>query len=244
LTEKWGEEMDAQTKAKLIRNATDWFRDELATAHIENVKKLKDLKEFKVNPFTWKYLANFIDGQSDYTSLAKALILPRALGTSISTSFGTRAQEFITRIFDGVLGSQVAGMDLEFTDQIDGRKKYCQVKSGPQVINSGDVAEIKGKFKTASNLARANHLDVRVGDYVFGLLYGDQSELSAFIKDIQTDYTTYVGQEFWHHITGDAGFYETLTEAIGKVAEEFDGRQVLEETIHRLALDIEKHANQ
>ena len=232
--------MDIETKSRLLNNARTWFREELAAAHVENVAKLKSLAEFNINPFTWRYLANFLDGNSDPESLARVLILPRALGTSISTSFGARAQGFITRIFDGVLGSQIPGMDIEFIDQLDGRKKFCQVKSGPQVINSGDVADIKGKFKAASNLARANHLEVMVGDYVFGLLYGEQSQLNAFIKDIQVDHTTYVGKDFWHHITGDEKFYETLTEEIGKIAEEFDGRSVLEETIHRLAIEIEK----
>ena len=78
--------MDAATKAKLIDNAKDWFRDELAKSHLDNVRKLANLKEFNVNPFLWKYLANFLDGKSDYESLARALIIPRAMGTSISTS--------------------------------------------------------------------------------------------------------------------------------------------------------------
>lgn len=236
--------MDAATKAKLIDNAKDWFRDELAKSHLDNVRKLAKLKEFNVNPFLWKYLANFLDGKSDYESLARALIIPRAMGTSISTSFGQRAQGFITRIFDGVLGSQIDGMDIEFIDQLDGRKKYCQVKAGPNILNKDDVPQIKGKFTKAANLARTNHLDVKLGDYVFGLLYGEPEELSTFIKDIEKDYTTYVGKDFWHHLTGDEGFYETLTESIGQVAEEFDGRTVLEETVHRLALDIEKHAKE
>lgn len=233
--------MDQKTKDQLIENAKIWFRDELASAHVENVKKLARLKEFNVNPFLWKYLANFLDGKADAESLARALILPRALGTSINTSFGARTQAFITRIFDGVLGSQIDGMDIEFIDQLDGRKKYCQVKAGPNILNKDDVPQIKSKFNKAANLARTNHLDVGVGDYVFALLYGEQDDLSPFILDIQRNYTTYVGKDFWHHLTGDEGFYETLTQSIGQVAEEFDGRTVLEETVARLAIDIQRH---
>lgn len=232
--------MDEKTKEALIDNAKVWFRDELAASHVENVKKLKSIKEFNINPFLWNYLANFASGKSDYESLAKALILPRALGTSINTSFGSRAQSFITRIFKGVFGSQIDGMDIEFIDQIDGRKKYCQVKAGPNILNKDDVQPIKAKFTKAANLARANHLDVNVGDYVFGLLYGEESDLSAFILDIKKDFTTYVGRDFWYHLTGDLNFYDELVRAIGQVAEEFDGTDILNTTIKELAADIEK----
>lgn len=236
--------MDQKTKDKLIENAKIWFRDELAVAHIEKVRKLSKQSVFDSNPFLLNYLSNFLNGDSDYESLARTLILPRALGTSINTIFGTRVQQFITRVFDGVFGSQIDGMDIEFIDQVDGRKKYCQVKAGPKILNKDDVQPIKEKFARASRLARTNNLKVEVGDYVFGLLYGEQSQLSPFIKEIQRDYTTYVGKDFWHHITGDENFYFSLITAIGEVAEEFDGRTILEETVKALALDLEKHAKQ
>jgi len=233
--------MDQATKDKLIANAKIWFRDELAVSHISKVKELRNQREFASNPFLLNDLSNILNGNSDYESLARTLILPRALGTSINTMFGTRVQQFITRVFDDVLGSQIDGMDIEFIDQLDGRKKFCQIKAGPNVINKDDVIPIKEKFAKASRLARTNNLKVDVSDYVFGLLYGEQNQLSPFIKDIQKDYTTYVGQEFWHHITGDENFYVALISAIGEVAEEFDGRSILEETIKALAVDLEKH---
>jgi hypothetical protein len=235
--------MSQATKDKLIENAKTWFRDELAVAHLAQVRKLKNLNEFKSNPFLLTYLSNFLNGNSEYESLARTLILPRALGTSINTIFGTRVQQFITRVFDEVLGSQIDGMDIEFIDQVDGRKKYCQVKAGPNILNKDDVPQIKEKFAKASRLARTNNLKVEVGDYVFGLLYGEQSQISPFIKEIQNDYTTYIGNEFWYHITGDENFYASLISATGEVAEEFDGRKILNETIELLAKDIEKHDN-
>lgn len=233
--------MDAQQKNQLLGNAKDWFRDELATSHIRNTQKLGKLSAFNVNPFTWRYLANFLEGNGSSEALAKALIYPRVLGTSISTSFGTQAQSMITRIFDGVLGSQIDGMDLEFIDQLDGRKKYCQLKAGPNILNKEDVPVIKQKFQKAKNLARQNHLHTQVDDYVFGLLYGEPKEANQFIASIGEDYSTYIGREFWYHLTGDEEFYVHLIESIGDIANEFDGTSALKKAIAELAEDIERH---
>jgi hypothetical protein len=48
----------------------------------------------------------------------------------------------IPEIFEGMMGSVVHGIDIEFIDAIDGRKKYCQLKSGPSTINKDDVVTI------------------------------------------------------------------------------------------------------
>jgi hypothetical protein len=145
----------------------------------------------------------------------------------------------ITRVFDGAVGSQISGMDIEFVDQIDGRTKYCQLKAGPNVINSDDVPVIKANFQKAINLAKTNNLLVPQQDYVLGLFYGEQTEVSAFIEDIAKDYTTYVGQDFWYHLTGDKDFYQTLIDAIAKIASEFDSADLIDQTVKALAKEIE-----
>jgi hypothetical protein len=232
--------LDIQRKEALLGRAKAWFRDEFAVAHIANTEKLANLDAFNVNPFLWRYMAQFLSGDEGSLSLARALVLPRVLGSSPVTSFGTRIQKLITQVVDGVQGSQIPGMDIEFIDQVDGRRKFCQLKAGPNVINKPDVIPIKAEFQKAINLARTNGLPVQQGDYVFGLVYGDQSEINNFIRDIARDYTVYVGKEFWHHITGFPDFYDEFIDAIADIAEEFDGQEVLEETIKKLAKDIEK----
>jgi hypothetical protein len=231
--------LSEEARAKIIQNAQDWFREELAEAHRKNTSKLSDLGEFKINPFLWHYLANFLTGNTSSESLAKALILPRILGPSITTSFGSRFQNMITRVFEGAVGSQISGMDIEIVDQIDGRTKYCQLKAGPNVINSDDVPVIKANFQKAINLAKTNNLLVPQQDYVLGLFYGEQTEVSAFIEDIAKDYTTYVGQDFWYHLTGDKDFYQTLIDAIAKIASEFDSADLIDQTVKALAKEIE-----
>ncbi len=81
------------------------------------------LKTFNINPFTYKYLANFYSGNNTPESIAMALILPRALGTSFTTSFGTNIQnKFCAEVLEGY-GSAIDGIDIEFVDQTDGNKK-------------------------------------------------------------------------------------------------------------------------
>lgn len=67
--------------------------------------------------------------------MAKALVYPKLLSTSITTIFGNKAQKMIPEIFEGMMGSVASGIDIEFVDSIDDRKKYCLLKSGPNIIN-------------------------------------------------------------------------------------------------------------
>ncbi|HPI80201.1 MAG TPA: PmeII family type II restriction endonuclease, partial [Cyclobacteriaceae bacterium] len=94
--------------------------DTIAANHIPNTEKCKKLSEFNVNPFLAKYLANYLTGNGDSISIAKALIYPRVLGTSITTSFGTNIQKFISETL-GAFGSVIPGIDIEFDDQIDNK---------------------------------------------------------------------------------------------------------------------------
>ena len=71
-------------------------------------------------------------GQLTPKSIAKALAYPRVLGQSITTSFGMNMQKFISDVLVNAFGSTTQGIDIEFTDCVDGRKKYCQVKLGAE----------------------------------------------------------------------------------------------------------------
>lgn len=219
---------------EIIEKAKDFFREVIANNHVKNTEKLKDISQFKVNPFLNKYLANYLTGNDDPESIAKALIYPRVLGTSINTSFGSNLQKFINITLEGY-GSTTTGMDIEFIDKIDGRKKYCQIKAGPQTINYDDVTTIQNHFKSAVNLARANNIPIANMDCVVGVFYGEDNELSAFYRMLAEDYTVLVGKDFWHHLTGDEDFYQKLTDGIGDIANEFDSTELLDETIKALA---------
>jgi len=231
--------MTEQEKKEILEKAKIFFREHIGNNHIRNVKKLTKLASFDYNPFLLEYLANFLTGNGDPKSMAKTLIYPRVLGTSINTSFGTHMQRFCSTALSG-FGSVVPGIDIEFTDHVDKRKKYCQTKLGTQTINFDDIETIRNHFQKVINLARTNSLDVRVNDLVVGVFYGTKEQLSSMYTNVMKDYTVYVGEEFWYRLTGDEKFYIELIDTFGEVAKDTDGKDLLEEVINELAEDIQK----
>lgn len=231
--------MTEEQRQMLLTRAKTFFRNEIVQAHITvGCKKASQLKNYNVNPFLFKYLANFLKGNDNARSIAEALVLPRVLGSSINTSFGMRIQKLISELFEG-FGSTTSGIDIEFIDSVDGRKKYCQLKSGPNTINFDDVVTISNHFSGIINLARTNNLNIGVNDMIVGVIYGEPSELSSHYKKINEKYPVIIGQDFWYRITGKDDFYFDLIDAVGEVALEMDGTNVLSQTIDTLSKEIE-----
>ena len=236
--EKITYEMTERERLSILDNAKEFFRREIVSSHIEGAcKRASKLKEYNVNPFLFKYLANFLTGNDSAERIAKALVLPRLLGSSINTSFGMKIQKLIGQLFQG-LGSTTSGIDIEFIDAIDGRKKYCQLKAGPNTINHDDVTTVTNHFKAIRNLARTNNLNVSVDDLIVGVIYGEEIELSSHYKNISNSFPVIVGKDFWYRLTGKGDFYFDLIDAIGDVALEVDGSHIVEETISNLAIEI------
>lgn len=223
-------------ETEILNKAKEWFKETIAVNHIKNTKKLENADEFNINPFLAVYLANFLTGNSDPESIAKVLIYPRVLGTSITTSFGTNIQKFTSTVLKA-FGSTTSGIDIEFEDKIDGRKKYCQLKAGPNNINKDDVETIAGHFKSVINLARTNNIRVSFDDMIVGVIYGDKQALSSHYKRITNayNYPVYAGVEFWERLTGDKEFYNKLIEAIRSVAIEADYSSELNNVIKKLS---------
>lgn len=224
-------------KKEILEAAKKWFREVVVPNHIKNTKALSNPKKFKINPFLVKYLANFLCGTCDPISIAKALIYPRVLATSITTSFGTNIQKFVSDLRSS-FGSMIPGIDIQFEDQIDGRTKYCQIKLGPNNINKDDVETIHNHFASAKNLARTNNVkSLGYNDLIIGVLYGEHSQLSTHYKNLEKvhHYSVYVGKEFWERLTGDENFYYDLSTAISEIAIEFNSSKLLEAVILKLA---------
>ncbi len=194
---------------------------------------------FRSNPFLINYLAAFLCGDTTPESMAKALVYPRILGTSVNTSFGQNIQIFISQLAQ-VAGcaSGIDGIDIEFIDALDGRKKYCQCKAGPQTINKDDVDTILGHFKRLIGKARLDRIPLQMDDMIVGVLYGER--ISANYKTIATTYPVYSGAEFWEHITGDKTFYYQLAKAFGEVVEEdgIDGSSLILQKVRDIAGEI------
>ena len=235
--------MDNEQRIQILENAKSFFRNEIVESHIEGAcKRAGKLSEYNVNPFLFKYLANFLTGNDDPESIARALVLPRILGSSITTSFGMKIQSLVSSLFQG-LGSTTQGIDIEFIDSIDGQKKYCQLKAGPNTINHDDVTTIINHFNGVRTLARTNNLNVGIHDMIVGVVYGEPAELSSHYNRIAQTYPVVIGKDFWHRLTGKENFYFELINAIGEVALEVDASKVVEQTIKTLAKEIEEKYN-
>ncbi len=228
--------MNQDEKDAILEKAQIWFKESISENHIKNTKKLVKVSKFDVNPFLAVYLSNFLTGNTKPESIAKALLYPRVLGTSITTSFGTNIQKFTNEVLSS-FGSTTSGIDIEFIDQINNNKIYCQLKSGPNTINKDDVETIVGHFKKVINLGRTNNLRITHDDMVVGIIYGDNASLNGHYKRItgEYDYPIYIGQKFWYRLTGDENFYSDLIHAIGQVAIEADFSEELEDVIIELS---------
>lgn len=228
--------MQIDEKNEILIKAKQWFKKSISENHIKNTQKLKSAQKFDINPFLATYLANFLTGDSKPESIARALLYPRVLGTSITTSFGTNIQKFTNEVLSS-FGSTTSGIDIEFTDQIDGFKKYCQLKSGPNTINKDDVETIAGHFESVIHLGRTNGLRITHSDMIVGVIYGESNDLNGHYQRItkQYHYPIFSGQEFWHRLTGDPDFYLDLIKAIGEVAIEADYATELEALVKTLS---------
>ena len=85
--------MTEKERNEILEKSKSFFQKEIVSNHVKNIRKLSKQSAFNINPFTHKYLAQSTYGDTSSESLAKVLILPRVLGTSISTIFGTKMQD-------------------------------------------------------------------------------------------------------------------------------------------------------
>jgi Type II restriction endonuclease EcoO109I len=228
--------MNKQEQQEILEKVKTWFRKVIIPNHIKNTQKLSNPSQFDINPFLVPYIAAFLTGELTPESIAKALLYPRILGSSITTSFGQNMQTFISEVLDSY-GSLVPGIDIEFVDALDGRKKYCQVKLGPNTINKDDVETIHNHFRQAKNLGRTNNLPVQQHDLVVGILYGEPGQESNHYRALRDKhyYSLNIGKDFWHRLTGDEDFYEELTKAIAEVAVEAKGEDLIAGVILELS---------
>ena len=209
-------------KDKILDDIADYFQKDIFEGHINNiVKKHSKLKSYMINPILIKYLSKTLENDFNSIGFAKALYYPRVLGTSINTSFGTKLQTMFIKLHLAD-GSLIQGMDIEFKDKVDGRKKWCQIKSGPNTINSGDVKPLLDKFNSVTNLARTNGIAMNNSDLILGILYGDESQLSQHYKLIDNYYPVIIGREFWYRLTGYPDFYDRLVIKLDEVIKNLD----------------------
>lgn len=228
------------TEIELIQKIVDYFEVNIFKNHIEaSLSTHSRLESYNINPIVVKYLSKVLEDSYSPIGVAKALYYPRVLGTSISTSFGTRIQRMFVEL--GIAeGSLIKGIDIEFIDKIDSRRKWCQLKSGPNTINSEDVKPLINKFTKTINLARTNSAfkAINNSDFIVGVLYGEKSELSMNYKTIDKTHPVYIGREYWHRITGFPNFYDTLIPALHECINALDTKDFIRNGCNKLAEEV------
>lgn len=228
------------SEQKLTIDIVNYFETFIFKNHIEASLRIHSkLKSYNVNPIVVKYLSKILDNNYTPEGVAKALFYPRVLGTSINTSFGTRIQNMFVEL--GIAdGSLIKGMDIEFVDKIDNRKKWCQLKSGPNTINSEDVKPLIRKFTNTINLARTNKVfeGINNTDFVVGVLYGEADELSMHYKVIDKTHPVIIGTEFWYRVTGYPNFYNGLVKRLHESINTIDTKDLMNIGCKALAEDI------
>jgi hypothetical protein len=228
------------TEKQLIKKIVDYFETNIFEKHIAaSLKTHSKLKSYNINPIVVKYLSKVLDDKYSPEGVAKALFYPRVLGTSINTSFGTQIQNMFVEL-EMAKGSLIKGMDIEFFDKVEKREKWCQLKSGPNTINSEDVKPLIKKFTDTIQLARTNSAlkGIRNTDFIVGVLYGDPSELSMHYKLIDKTHPVLIGRDFWHRITGYPKFYDKLVVALHECISNLDTKDLIKKGCDDLASEI------
>lgn len=233
--------MTERNQEELIKEIVEYFKVYIFENHITaSINTHSKIKSYNINPIVVKYLSKVLE--NDYTAIgvAKALFYPRVLGTSINTSFGTRIQNMFVDLKIAE-GSLIKGMDIEFMDRIDNRRKWCQLKSGPNTINSEDVKPLIKKFTDTINLARTNKAfkNINNTDFIVGVLYGEQNELSMHYRVIDQTHPIVIGKDFWHRVTGFPDFYDGLVQNLQLLIENIDTQDLINLGVEKLAREIE-----
>lgn len=233
--------LDNNQISEILNNTYDFFYDMFSNKsnYYEKIK----FEKFQVNPFTIQAAALAFSNTIDPNSIAKAIVYPFTLGTSLSTSFGTKFQEFmVNKVSSTISGSLIDGIDIEYIDALDKRKKYCQLKSGPNTINKDDIKTIEDHFISLTNHANTNHVPINISDFVVGVLYGDENDLSNMYKQIQKDgYNVYAGDDLWYHITGIHGLYHDLIVKAQDAAKNSKMKYSVETLVNKVETGVNKN---
>lgn len=233
---------------------TDELRERIVSFFkVEFANKLKlkleagySLSDFNIHPFTLLAISSSIFGQPTSLNMAKALVYPRALGTSMNTNFGDLMQRLCVSILDAS-ASSTQGMDLEFVDKTDNKKVIMQLKAGPNTINKDDIEPMIEKYKTAHRLLLRNYAGENMPKFALGITYGNLTNISYHFKRIasttignQEDMPIYIGKDFWYRLTGNEDFYIELINIFIEIFQTENYEQQFESSIIKLAKNIEE----
>jgi len=231
---------DNKKKLELIKEIVTYFDIKIFKNHIDaSLSVHSSLSSYTINPIIVKYLSKVLKNNYSPEGVAQALYYPRVLGTSINTSFGYHIQKMLVEL-KMAKGSDTKGMDIQFRDKLDNRKKYCQLKAGPNTINAEDVQPLINKIKGSIALGRTNHTmkGISNNDFIVGVIYGEQQDLSMHYKLIDKSHPVIVGKDFWHRVSGYPDFYEGLVKSLQSCIDRLDTKDLINKGYRDLVKEI------
>lgn len=160
------------------------------------------LDNYTYNPLILKFLSKLFNTEITNEGLAKALFYPKVLGTSISTSFGSKIKKIL---YDLGLVESTTRTGFVFVDKKDSLKKYCVLKSGPNTINSGDIETLSDRLEKVRG--KYDSLGVAI-------IYGENADLNTHYQKLKDTYQVYIGKDFWERLTGYENFYQNFISAL------------------------------
>ena len=197
-------------ETQILQTFTSWF-DGWLDDRILATKNFAKIDQYKINEFTLIFQTLALRNKLDVNSIAETLVTIGWAGQSLSTSFGDQLQKKFMIKIPGVNASVVKGIDIEYIDFFDKKRKYVQLKTGPLTINAGDVKPILDEFTSAKRLARQNGLIVPDTDFIMGVIYGKRKQINAhYLKIEQAGYDVMVGNDLFEHITGIPGLADKI----------------------------------
>ena len=223
---------------RIVEEFESWFTNVFIPHQEVLLEKWKIAENHKMNPYLLAYRSAALSGDKSALGIAEGLITLSWLGQGLSTSFGMQFQTQLTRILQDVYGSTTSGIDVEYPDYFDKRKKFAQIKLGPDTINSDDVETIDNHFKSIKRLAKTNNVSLQVDDLVVGVIYGTHLQLNANYNALKNlNYEVYVGNEFFEHLTGVPDLGTQLIDAAVRSSKNVKVDELLKEAIGILARD-------
>lgn len=195
-----------------LQEVQDFVSKDIVKFHDSRLKVIKEIKLKNVlkkkNPYLFK--AKNMNLASD---LIEA-ILEAYLSSSEEKIFGDFLEDlaiFISSKTCGGRKSSATGVDFEFSK--DDVLYLVSVKSGPNWGNSSQQRKQAEDFQKALKVLKQSSRISNV-EAVLGICYGKTK--TSFLRG----YWKYVGQSFWHFISGNEKLYLDIIEPLGHKAKE------------------------
>ena len=228
----------SQLADHLVVQIEKWFTEVIIANNKNNLDGLRTSGAFTINPYLPRYISLATTGDITAEGIARSLVFSRAFVTSLNTSFGDRLQIFISDQIKQVAGSLIKGIDIEFDDCIDKKRKYAQIKAGPNTINGEDVEPIFKMFNGIKNKAKRDGNPITDDQLMIGVIYGSDTSLNSHYKKLKgLNIPVHVSDNFWERLTGEKNFEQRLVDACVRATKAANVKGLLDQVVLDLAQD-------